>query len=64
MMGWQPQDSNLPAQAVFLDSGREKEYTQQVLTREAVPATSPAAWIQDLFKILFAIFVPGPTNLR
>jgi hypothetical protein len=24
MMGWQPHDSNLPAQAVFLDSGHEK----------------------------------------
>jgi hypothetical protein len=27
MIGWQPQDLNLPAQAVFLDSGREKRYT-------------------------------------
>jgi hypothetical protein len=37
MMGWQPQDSNLPAQAVFLCSGTR--YTQQC-TAEAVPATS------------------------
>ncbi|KAG9239840.1 hypothetical protein BJ878DRAFT_546970 [Calycina marina] len=29
-MGWQPQDSNLPAQAVFLDSGHEKNGKQHV----------------------------------
>jgi hypothetical protein len=32
MMGWQPQNSNLPAQAVFLESGHEKKNTLQVLT--------------------------------
>ena len=31
MMGWQPQDSNLPAQAVFLDSGREKSIHSRCL---------------------------------
>ena len=34
MMGWQPQISNL---------GKWEEYTQQVLTRETVSATSPPA---------------------
>jgi hypothetical protein len=39
MMGWQLQDSNLPAPRIW----PREEYTQQVLTREAVSATSPAA---------------------
>jgi len=32
MMDWQSQDSNLPAPAVFLGSGREKVYKAGVLT--------------------------------
>lgn len=37
-------NSNLPAQAILLDSGHEKstEVSQQVLTRGAVPVISPA----------------------
>ncbi len=43
MMGWQPHDSNLPAQAVFLDSGHEKSiHNRCSLERQCQLSLQPA----------------------
>jgi hypothetical protein len=46
-MGWQLQDLNLPAQAVFLYTAYEEFMHNRCSPGEAVPATSLAADTED-----------------
>ena len=60
MMSWQPQDSNLPAQAVFLNSGHEKSRHSRCLPERQCQLLLQAAPAVEVEVRIVEITVSNP----